>query len=117
MSDNVNTETEGRITNSDDPTLDAEESWLQAAQTHFDPDGHVELTTAIVTAIAEAEGVDPMEVKSPLLYDVVDVPAIEQSFFAGGEDGTARNATGTTQFRYDRYLVKVRSDGWVQVYE
>lgn len=99
----------------DDPTLGNGRSWTQAAQSHFDPDDGGDLTTAIVTTIAAAEGVDPTELTSPVLYDVVDASAIQQSFF--GSNASAHTATGSTQFRYDGYLVKVRSDGWIQVYE
>jgi len=112
-----NTEQQDNVTNSDDPALDIDRSWTQVVQTHFDPEGGMELTTAIITAIAEAQGIDPIEVRSPTLYEVVDVPAIERSFFGSSTSTPTRNATGTTQFQYEQYLVKVRSDGWIQVYE
>lgn len=110
----TNDETRG-ITSDDDPALGADKSWTQAAQSHFDPEEDRDLTTVIVSAIAAAKGIDPTELGSPLLYDVVDAPAIQQSFFGPG--GNARTATGSTAFRYEQYLVKVRSDGWIQVYE
>ena len=91
--------------------------WSQVAQRHYEPTGPGELTTAIVYAIAEGEGVSPIEVKSPPLYESVDVPAIENAFF--GPDGTddSRQGVGTVEFQYTDYLVKVQSDGWIRVYE
>ncbi|MBV0923069.1 hypothetical protein KTS45_02555 [Halomicroarcula limicola] len=101
----------------DDPTLGRENSWSQAAQYHFDPDADADLTTALVTAIADAKGVDRTELKSPILYNAVDAPAIQESFFGPDVNGESRRSTGTIEFEFDQYLVKVRSDGWIQVYE
>ncbi|WP_254271600.1 HalOD1 output domain-containing protein [Haloarcula marina] len=101
----------------DDSTTGANTKWSQVAQHHYEPDGRGELTTAIVYAIAEAEGVSPSEVKSPPLYDTVDVPAIENAFFGPTVVGESRQSVGSVEFQYTEYLVKVRSDGWVQVYE
>lgn len=100
-----------------DPTSDAGTYWSQVGQRHYEPDGRRELTTAIVYAIAEAEGVSPSEIKSPLLYEIVDVPAIEDAFFGSGVAGESRQGVGTVEFQYTDYLVKIRSDGWIQVYE
>lgn len=117
VGEEADTEAQSGVAERDDPKLGTDESWLQVAQTYYEPAGDRELTTAIVTAIADAEGVDPMKLGPPLLYDVVDVPAIEQSFFGSRTGNRTRNATGATQFRYGRYLVKVRSDGWIEVFE
>jgi len=91
--------------------------WSQAAQRHYDPADTGELTTAIVFAIAEAMGVEPQEVKSPSLYECVDAAALEDTFFGPSVTGESRQGIGTVEFRYTEYLVTVRSDGWVQVYE
>lgn len=101
----------------DDPRADPSTHWSQVAQYHYEPNGTGELTTAIVSAIAEAMGVSPSEVKSPPLYEVVDAAALEDTFFGPTVAGESRQGTGTVEFRYTDYLVKVRSDGWVQVYE
>lgn len=103
------------VGNEDDPTLAGDGSWTQVEQSHFDPDEEGDLTTAVVTTIAAAENVHPTDLDSPPLYDVVDAPAIQQSLF--GPERNGRCDTGSTEFRYDQYLVKVRSDGWIQVYE
>ncbi|MFC6862833.1 HalOD1 output domain-containing protein [Halomicroarcula sp. GCM10025817] len=112
----MNKKTNGEIMN-DDSTMGATTHWSQVAQRHYEPDGRGELTTAIVYAIAEAEGVSPSEVTSPPLYDIVDVPAIEGAFFGPNVAEESRQGVGSVEFQYTEYLVKVRSDGWVQVYE
>lgn len=96
---------------------DGDDGWQQVAQRHFDPDGEAELSTAVVFAVADARGVAPVDLNEPPLYESVDVPAIEEAFF--GRDASARSedGTGAVEFRYAGYLVTVRSDGWIQVYE
>lgn len=101
----------------DEPALNQETEWEQAVQRMYEPDRDGGLSTAIVFAIADAADVSPSEVKSPPLYEVVDVSGIEQAFFGMNNDGDSRQGTGTVEFRYTEYLIKVRSDGWVQVYE
>ncbi len=110
-------ETDGGTMSDDDPTSGGDTHWSQVAQRHYEPNGQGELTTAIVYAIAEAEGVSPSEVKSPPLYESVDVPAIEDAFFGPDVTAGSRQGVGTVEFQYTDYLVKVRSDGWIQVYE
>jgi len=109
--------TDRRTVDGDDPASDADTHQWQVAQCHYEPDGRRELTTAIIYAIAEAEGVSPSEVKSPPLYESVDVPAIENTFFGPDISDESRQGVGTVEFRHADYLVKVRSDGWIQVYE
>jgi len=101
----------------DDLTSGAETHQTQVAQRHYEPNGQGELTTAIVFAIAEAEDVSPSEVKSPPLYESVDVPAIEDAFFGPNVSEKSRQGIGTVEFQYTDYLVKVKSDGWIHVYE
>ena len=100
----------------DDPTHDGDAQWHQLAQRHYDPERDAELTTAIVYTVADAKEIEPNQLKSPLLYDVVDVPAIETAFFEGSANGDSPPGTGTVEFRFDGHLVKIRSDGWIQVY-
>jgi hypothetical protein len=102
-------------TESGDPTFDGDTRWRQVVQRHFDPNGDDELTTALVFAIAEAEGVSPRDVKSPPMYEVVDVTAVENALFGPGTRAESRR--GTIEFRYAEYLLKVGSDGWIQVFE
>lgn len=101
----------------DDPTSSAETHRTQVAQRQYEPSGQSELTTTIIYAIAEAEGVSPSEVKSPPLYESVDAPAIEDTFFGPDVAARSRQGVGTVEFQYTDYLVKVQSDGWVRVYE
>lgn len=100
----------------DDPTLDRDTHWRQVAQRHYEPDGDGDLTTAIVFTIADAKNVSPAEMKPPPLYESVDVAAIDDAFFGLNREDAARQGTGTIKFRYTEYLVKIRSDGWIQVY-
>lgn len=108
---------DGSTASDDDPTLDAGTRWAQVAQRHFDPDRDRELVVTVVFAIAEARGVDPTEVRSPPLYECVDLAALEETFFGPDVAATARQGSGAVEFRYEEFLVKVRSDGWAQVYE
>lgn len=101
----------------DDSALDRDTHWREAAQRLYEPDRDGGLATAIVFAIADADGVAPSEVRSPPLYEVVDVAGIEQAFFGSNADVGSRNGTGSVDFRYGGYLVNVRSDGWIQVCE
>lgn len=101
----------------DSRTADSDIRWSQVVQQHYEPDGTDELTTTIIFAIAEAEGVSPSEIQSPPLYTCIDAPALEDTFFGPDVTDKARHGTGTVAFRYTDYLVKVRSDGWVQVFE
>ena len=87
-----------------------QENWRQVAQRRYEPDRDGGLTTAIVFAIADAEGVSPDNLHSPPLYDVVDVAGIERALFGSNSDGSI-------EFRYTKYLVKIGSDWWIQVYE
>ena len=100
-----------------DPTSGADIHQSQVAQRHYEPNGQGELTTAVIYAIAEAEGVSPDAVKSPPLYEFIDVPAIEDAFFGPDISEESRRGVGTIEFRYTDYLVTVRSDGWIRVFE
>jgi hypothetical protein len=92
---------------------DLANTWTQEAQRHYEPQGNGELTTAIVSAVADAEGVAPSDLTFPPLYEVIDAPALEDTFF-GTPGGTG---TGTVEFTYEQYLIRVKGDGWIQVYE
>lgn len=89
----------------------------QAAQRHYDPDGTEELTTAIVYAVADAEDRPAGELRAPPLYESVDAAALGRTFFGSDVASESRRGTGTVEFRYAGYLVTVRSDGWIRVYE
>ena len=48
---------------------------------------------------------------------MVNPPAIESALFNGDANADTPPGTGTVEFHYVEYLVKIRSDGWIQVYE
>ncbi|MFO8114751.1 MAG: HalOD1 output domain-containing protein [Halorubrum sp.] len=100
-----------------DRTVDRDSRWHHVVQQRYEPDRDGGLTTAIVFALADAEGVAPTEMTSPTLYDAVDATGIEQALFGSGTTAASGEATGTVEFRYADYLVNVESDGWIHVYE
>lgn len=68
----------------------------------------------VIAAIAEREGVDPMELEPPeyeALYDVVNPGALD-SLFAPRQDGTGRTIS-RVEFPFCGYDVTVTSDGEV----
>lgn len=96
-------------------SVDAEE-WVQVTQLKYDREG--ELATALVKAIAEAKGVDPLDhAQMPPLYESVDAQALEETFFGPSGADTDREEAGTITFRYNGYTILLRSDGWIFVYE
>lgn len=82
---------------------------------HYDPDDG-DLTTAIVGAVADAEGVELSAVTEPLLYESIDAAALEGSLFATG-DRPGFGDYGEVEFQYHGYVVTVDSDGWIAVCE
>lgn len=72
----------------------------------------------VIAAIADEEGVDPMDIEPPeydALYDVINPEALD-ALFAPREDGTARGS-GRVEFDFCGYHVAVTSDGEVDVLE
>ena len=105
---------EGSGTDAGPPAGAPDGGWSFAAQAHYDPTEFRDLTTVIVGAIAEAEGVPITEVLSPPLYAVVDVAALEDALF--GRPAVQPNGTeSSVEFRYNEYKVGVEADGWVTV--
>ncbi|WP_121742873.1 HalOD1 output domain-containing protein [Natronorubrum halophilum] len=73
---------------------------------------------AVIAAIADREGVDPMEIEPPeyeALYDVINPEALD-ALFAPREDGSKR-ASGRVEFPFCGYQVVVNSTGEVDVLE
>jgi hypothetical protein len=87
------------------------------AQQHYDQEDRVSLSTVVVTAIADARGVDAVDVREPVLHDVVDVEAVESLLFGTSTNGDRDRTDGAVTFEYDRTEVVVRSNGWVQLYD
>ncbi len=83
-----------------------------------DTDEAGSLSFRVITAVAEREGIDPMEFEPPeyeALYDVVNPEALD-SLFAPRQNGSER-ATGTVEFRFCGYDIVVTSDGEVSLSE
>ncbi|MCU4925089.1 hypothetical protein OB905_03685 [Halobacteria archaeon AArc-dxtr1] len=74
------------------------------------------LSFEVIAAVAEKEGIDPMEIEPPeydALYDVVNPEALD-ALFAPREDGTPRGS-GQIEFTYCGYDIVVSSDGTVDI--
>lgn len=70
----------------------------------------------VITAVAEREGVDPVDLEPPeyeALYNVINPEALD-SLFATRENGQQRT-TGRIEFPFCGYQVTVTSDGEVEV--
>lgn len=70
----------------------------------------------VIAAVAEREGVDPMDLEPPeydALYDVVNPEALD-ALFAPRTDGS-RRPRGRVEFPFCGYHVIVTSDGDVEV--
>lgn len=63
------------------------------------------LTEAVVSAVAEARGVDETDLEKPL-YDSVDTEALDSLF---------RNGTGRVTFEYQNHTISVDNDGSVEL--
>ena len=80
------------------------------------PDQQRSVSLAIITAIAEREGVDPIEIAPPryeALYNVLNPEALD-ALFECREDGTPRTR-GRVEFTFCDYDVVVTSEGTVEV--
>lgn len=71
------------------------------------------LSQLVVEAVADAEGVDPLELSSPL-YEVIDPDALDQVFAVTSTDG---RRDGQVTLSYNGYEVTVCGDGYVTVEE
>lgn len=99
-----------------DPPLSGDAEWRQVHERHHDSEEGT-LATTLTFAVAEALEVDPAGLWSPPLHDCIDLEALDRVFFGTGPAGSPPHTTGAVQFRYQEYLVRVRSDGQVAVYE
>lgn len=83
-----------------------------------DADDATSISFDVITAVAEKEGVDPVELEPPkyeALYDVVNPEALD-SLFSSRQDGSSR-ASGRVEFTFCGYDVVVTSDGEVELEE
>lgn len=63
---------------------------------------------AVIEALADAEGVDPLDLDVPL-YNFVDLEALDTIFLEGNTPNT------TVEFSLDGYLVTIRGTGNVEI--
>ena len=63
---------------------------IQVGQHQYDPVDDAELTIAVVFAIADAMAVAPSMVKSPPVYECIDLAALETTFFDPDVTGHSR---------------------------
>lgn len=78
--------------------------------THYNKNGSRTPMEAIVSAIADAEGVDICDL--PPLYDAVNPDALDALFCY--HDGIGESQ-GTFSFEYDRWNVFVHGDGRIRI--
>ncbi|WP_435064211.1 HalOD1 output domain-containing protein [Halobaculum sp. EA56] len=103
---------------SDRTTRWGDRVWALAARRRHGSDGTVAVGVAgsVMRAVADASGVDPHDLTDPVLYDHVDVDALERLVERPAGPGDATGGV-SVRFRYDAYLVAVHPDGLVEVYE
>jgi len=97
----------------------ATDEWRQITQVHYDPDSSESLTATLVTAIADARGVDPLDYdQMPPLYDAIDPTSLENTLFERAQSNRLdRDAAGVILFRYGEHMVTLQGDGWISICE
>lgn len=83
--------------------------------TDHDWDGREPVSDVVVRAVANAAGVAPTELSEPL-NESVDPDALD-AIFSPRHDGTPRPDDSWIEFPTNGYVVVVRGDGQVAVYE
>jgi hypothetical protein len=86
--------------------------WVEVVRRHYDPESDFDLTSVLVSAVADAAGVEPAALDGPPLYESVDATALESTLFEG--EGAS---DCSVDFRYLDYRVVVDGDGRIRVYE
>lgn len=79
-----------------------------------DTDGPEPLSAAVIAALAEYKGVDPMELDPPL-YEAIDPDALDTLDARRGND--TGSAVTYLAFSYDGRTVEVTGDGAVRISE
>ena len=92
-------------------------TWELAIQRPINPEAGKGLTTTIIRAVAEVEGILPTDVKHPPLYEVVDAAALSESIVDANEARQDRETIMSTAFIYRGHRIVVTGDGWVYLYE
>lgn len=105
------------MTDNQSLALTGTDSETAVHQIYYDDEDSYDLTTAIIYGIAEVKGIEPTELKSPVLYECVDTAALEKSLFGLSSNGGRRESSGAVEFIYDVFRIVVRSDGWISIHE
>lgn len=71
-------------------------------------------STAVVSAIADAEGISPLDVRPPLA-SVIDADALDR--LVASMTGWTDEPSGVVEFMYHGYVVSVTGNGVVSVNE
>lgn len=88
--------------------------WQAVEQKLYNPESDTELTSVIIELVAAAEETEVTSFEGQLLYDVVNIEAVEDALF--GRDGTSCGVVnGSVRFEYRGYRITISSDGWIQV--
>lgn len=95
-----------------DTALMAKETWNLVYETKYS--GDEDLTAAIVYAVADAKGIDPLDLDANL-YDVVDISAIDSPF--GTPVSENPKVRGSLEFEFAGSRVFVTSDGSIQIFD
>lgn len=88
------------------------EGGATVASEYVDRPGSTDLATAIVCAVADAEGVPPESLDDSPVYDRVDAEHLEKALF---HDRAGNPRDRMAAFRYRGYRVRIRGDGHVRV--
>lgn len=100
-----------------DHSVPADAEWTQVAQKPVGESPTSGLTMAIISAVADAEGVQPVEITDPPLFDVLDTAALEAAFVSSGDLVHLQDEGASTEFMYRGYRIMVQCNGWVRVFE
>lgn len=87
---------------------------MNVMHTQIEMCGPKRLSSTVIDAVADHEGIDPMTLEPPL-YEAIDPDAIDSLF---PRDANGRSpSSGRLSFSYNDYRITVTSDGDVQVTE
>ncbi|WP_255151564.1 HalOD1 output domain-containing protein [Halorarius halobius] len=98
-------------------TASEDADWGVIEQRAYDPESDQDLTTVVIEAVAAAEDEPVASIKEPLLYEVVDIAAVNDALFGTKLTDTKGVTGGSLDFEYRGFRITVRGDGWVQVAE
>ncbi len=83
---------------------------IEPATTTSNDGGSQRTSQAVIAAVADAEGVDPVDLDRPL-YEAVDPEALDSLFRSSGR----RELDGHVRFEYYGYEITVYGDGRLEL--